>query len=544
MEHTNKKITLITAVLVAALCVRVIYLFIISKYPNFRIYYAGLDAELYHLLAKRVASGDLLLGKDVYYYSPFYAYLLGALYAIFNPGTWAPRVMNIGFGVATVYFVYLYSSLYMQSKKAGYIAALCAALYGPFLVFDTSPMKTSSGLFFMAVSIYLQGRSFNSRNKSIWFVTGLFTGLALINFGHFSIFVILMCILLLLDFKGYFLSGDNREKFSYKNRLFFIKLLMTGLLLTVIPFTIRNYIVSGDKVLTACTSGIHLFIGNHKGAWGGYNRIQEIRPNPAGHYFDACALAREVTGRDLKASEVSAFWKEQAVQYIKANPYDFIKLCLERIFLSIHPYEIDNNENYQYLVGLSPYLSVFIRFGILMPLGITGMILGFSGFKRLFPLYLFFFSYLLSLSVSFVSWRYRIPLTLVLFPFTGLTITRIIQLFRSKNIFKASVGIAVCLCLFIVPFIFPMNSKTVRAGLKRAESKMLTCGIEYDLLSRLNDRSSIKEDRTGIWIRLSRIRKKNNDTEGAVRYLNNALKELPDHPIILRELKLYHMPRE
>ncbi len=542
MEHTNKKITLITAVLVAALCVRIIYLFIISKYPDFKIYYAGLDAELYHLLAKRVASGDLLLGKDVYYYSPFYAYLLGALYAIFNPGTWAPRIMNIGFGIATVYFVYLYSSLYMQSKKAGYIAALCAALYGPFIVFDTSPMKTSSGLFFMAVSIYLLARSLNSRNKSIWFVTGLFTGLALINFGHFSIFVILICILLLLDFKGHFLSGDNREKFSYKNRLLSLALLMSGLLLTIIPFTIRNYIVSGDKVLTACTSGIHLFIGNHKGAWGGYNRIQEIRPNPAGHYFDACALAREVTGRDLKASEVSAFWKDQAVRYIKTNPSDFLKLCITRIFLSLHPYEIDNNENFQYLVELSPYLSVFIRFCILMPLGLTGMILGFPRFKKLFLLYLFFFSYLLSLSISFVNWRYRIPLTLVLFPFAGFAILHTIQLFRSGNIVQASASIIICLCLFIIPYLTPISSRTVQSGLRHAEIEMQTCRKEYELLKLLNDPGSTKDIRASIWIRLARLRNRNYDIEGAIRYLQEAQKEIPGHPLIMRELKQYKNP--
>ena len=543
LRPSRQKLFILSAIIFVAVAVRIAYLLIISKYPNFNIYYPGLDAELYHLLAQRVAGGDLLLGSDVYYYSPFFAYLLGALYALFGVSTWVPRIFNIFMGSATVWFMYAYTRSFFESRKVGYIAACLAALYGPFIVFDTGALKSTSGLFFMTASLYFLSLSHKSRKLLLWLITGVFTGLAMIDFGHMSLFIIALCVWLLSVYKGAYdgttntVNRDAKDKInrtqkrdlSFKRRLSSLAPVIAGICFVVAPFTMRNYIVAKDFVLTACTSGIHLFIGNHEGAWGGYNRIQQIRPNPAGHYYDAEKLAEDATGRDLKASEVSRFWKNQAISYIKKNPDDFLALCVKRIFLSLHPYEIDNNENFQYLKSISSCLSCFLTFGMLMPIGIMGMILALPRYKDLFPLYLFFVCYLLGLSVSFVTWRYRIPLTLALFPFAGFGITRIISMIKCKKLLPAAAGLSLCLGIFIFFHLNPIKSDTRQSAIRRAEAKMDVCKRESDLLKQ-RDRLPLTSEgkRVQVWLELAGLRVTQYDEEGATRYLKEALKEYPD----------------
>jgi hypothetical protein len=557
-EHTKLKLIILGVIILVAVVVRVIYLFIISGYPNFKIFYPGLDAELYHLLAQRVAHGDLLLGPEVYYYSPFFAYLLGGLYALFGISAWVPRVFNVLLGSATIWFIYAYSRSFFESRKVGYIAAVLAALYGPFLVFDTGTLKSTSGLFFMAVSFYLLSRSIQNRKIWLWLLTGVFTGLALIDFGQMSFYAIAVCLWPAFADKRpqvepvarVYQTGNSRKRqtvnagktyvtlYSFiKRKLLIPSLMIAGILLTIAPFTLRNYIVAGDPVLTACTSGVHLFIGNHKGAWGGYNLIKQIRPNPAGHYFDAAKLAEQATKKNnLKASEVSKFWKDQAVSYMKKNPSEFIALCFKRIFLSLHPYEIDNNENYQYLRQISSYLSSFLTFGILLPVGLTGLILGLPRFKRLFPLYLFFFCYLLSLSISIVTWRYRIPLTLVLFPFAGYAIIRIFEMIKGKRSLHGTISIIFCLGVFIVFLLNPIKPATVENGIKKAAGKMEVCKKEADLLNQLDNPANSVGEKVTIRLQMARLLVSQYDNEGAIRCLEEGLKQYPDNDSLKRNL--------
>ena len=140
----------IAAYLVLALAVRLLYLHAVADEAPFRHPYAGMDAERYDDLARRVADGDLALGPRVFDYSALYAYLLGAEYALFGPGPWPARVSNILLGLGTVFLVYRIAREMAPEGATADIAAIGAALYGPYVVFDTSALKTTTGLFLVA----------------------------------------------------------------------------------------------------------------------------------------------------------------------------------------------------------------------------------------------------------------------------------------------------------------------------------------------------------------------------------------------------------
>ncbi len=180
---------LLFCVLFLASAVRIIYLFHVSTYPNFNNFYPGLDAELYHELAKQVADGHLALGNNSYYYSPLYAYFLGAFYFLFNDGPWIARLINLLLGTASVGLIFAYTKTFFRSTTTAVITALGAALYGPYLVFDTSGLKASLGQFLLVSSLFLISRELNRQKPKAWIVIGVFLGLSANVSGMLTPFV-------------------------------------------------------------------------------------------------------------------------------------------------------------------------------------------------------------------------------------------------------------------------------------------------------------------------------------------------------------------
>ena len=62
---------------------------------------AGLDTSVYVELARRVASGDIVLGPGLYYVSPLYIYFVAAILALSDSLT-AVRVLQVALGAAAV----------------------------------------------------------------------------------------------------------------------------------------------------------------------------------------------------------------------------------------------------------------------------------------------------------------------------------------------------------------------------------------------------------------------------------------------------------
>ena len=59
---------------------------------------------------------------------------------------------------------------------------------------------------------------------------------------------------------------------------------------------------------------------------------------------------------------------------------------------------------------------------LVLPLGLAGLVLAAPCARRLLPLYALAATLVLALVVTFVTWRYRLPLVLALFPFAGHTL--------------------------------------------------------------------------------------------------------------------------
>jgi len=118
----------------AALGVRLWHLAAIRALPSFRHPYEGLDGELYTRLGRLIASGDLL-PAGLFDTAPLYSYWLGLFFRIFGDSPLPPRIAQALLGAAAVLLVRA-AGRRLAGPRTGNIAAIVAAFYPPFLLFE------------------------------------------------------------------------------------------------------------------------------------------------------------------------------------------------------------------------------------------------------------------------------------------------------------------------------------------------------------------------------------------------------------------------
>ena len=523
---------LATAV-VAGLFLRLFFLMERSRFPDFSVYYPGLDGELYHLLAKRIASGDLFLGNEAYFFSPLYAYFLGGAYFLFGDSAWTARVVNVLLGTATVGLVFGYAREFFKSAAVASIAAWLVAVYGPFVVFDTSCLKASFGQFVSALSLFLIAKASKNGRMSLWLASGAALGAALHMSAFIASFILALVALLLVH--------PPAKKAALAGNLFArvlpVATLIAGVATTTAPFALRNFLVAKEPVFLTSTGGIHLYIGNHLGADGVYRQINGIRSNAVGHFCDARKEAEKILGKTLSAAETSSYWKKRATDFMVDEPMEFLKLAGKKALLTLSPYEIPNNENYRYVTARSDLSALFLNANIAIPLGFAGLVLALFASPRPWVPVLYTTCAVFSLCLLFVNWRYRLPAFLTLLPFAAYFSTRIFEFCLEKRYVKAGCALLSALLLALSGQAAP-DAKQKSAYWTDAERKMESVALQANIMDSLSAPSKGRgKDRALLWHRLALVKSGRQDVDGAVRVLRQGLSEFPGHPLLIRRLK-------
>ena len=85
----------------------------------------------------------------------------------------------------------------------------------------------------------------------------------------------------------------------------------------IAPATLHNYIASKDFVLITSNGGVNFYIGNGEEATGIFYPAKDIT-------FETESSSRSYVerlfGRDMKPSEISAYWFERSFDFIKRHP--------------------------------------------------------------------------------------------------------------------------------------------------------------------------------------------------------------------------------
>jgi Tfp pilus assembly protein PilF len=344
-----------------------------------------------------------------FYQDPLYPYFLAVIYRVFGHSFWAVYVMQLLLGVVLLGLVFDLTRRLFDAR-AGAIAALLAALYRPFIFYESQIEKTGLAVFLVALFLWALVRGLSAR-RAVWpLLAGLFLGLAALTRANLLLFAPLLFVV--------FLLRRNQDR---KTRLRAALLALGGVVLVIAPVSIRNSVLAREFVLTTTQAGQNFYIGNSE-----YNRTGQsesppwVRPHPDFEETDFRDYAVKVTGRNLTAGEVSRFYIAQALGWITAHPGNFLRLLVRKTALYFNNYEGPDNQDLYFFARYSWVLRLpLLGFGILFALGLPGVLLLRGRTVTRLSLIVFFFGYAASVVVFFVYSRYRLPSLPGLMPFSG-----------------------------------------------------------------------------------------------------------------------------
>ncbi len=411
-------------VFLAALAVRLAHVSQIRHAPFFDVLLG--DARGYDVWARQIAAGDWI-GRDVFYQAPLYPYFLGVVYAVAGRHLLLVRIIQAVIGACSCALL-ADAGRRLFSPSAGLAAGLILALYAPAIFFDGLIQKSVLDVFFVTLTIWLLARIDNQseiRNpKSAMALAplGLACGALALTRENALVFIVVI-------------AGWALWRMGTRPALSFV----AGVALVLAPVAIRNSrMPSGGFFVTTAQFGPNLYIGNHPGADGTYASLRYGRGAPEFERQDATELAELALDRKLTPAEVSSYWTDRALDYVRSQPGAWLALMARKTVLLWNATEmVDTEDQATYEEWSLPLrlLSPIAHFGVLLPLAAIGAVATWSNRRRLAVLYVLALAYAASVIVFYVFARYRYPLVpfLTLFAAAGIVSFRSAEASRSES---------------------------------------------------------------------------------------------------------------
>jgi tetratricopeptide (TPR) repeat protein len=400
---------------------RLIYLFQIEAIPLFH-YPAG-DGRTYDEWAQRIAGGDWL-GTGVFYQAPLYPYFLGVLRTVIGHDLWIIRLVQIALGSLSCALIFLVGRK-LISRQAGIAAGLILACYAPAIFFDALLEKSALDLIFLSLLLLLVSRSTEQRSWTQWFAMGVVVALLGLSRENALALAGLLPLWIAVHFAGE----------PVRARLRWGGLFFAGVLLVLVPVGIRNLTAGGEFKLTTAQFGPNFFIGNNPAADGTYGSIRKIIGEPQLEGNDAKRLAERALGRTLSWGEVSDYWFKKSIDYIRAQPADWLALLGKKWLMVWNAHEVEDSDDFYIYRQWSRLLALLSRinhFGILVPLAAAGLWVTRRQWRGLWLLYAMIFALAASVALFYVFGRYRYPLVPLLALFAGAGLAHFVTLFKER----------------------------------------------------------------------------------------------------------------
>ena len=401
---------------------------------------SGLETAVYTELATRVAGGDRWLGPGLYFASPLYVYFLAAILAAAQSFT-AARVVQIVLGTATVALVYAAAREWF-GRRAAWLAAVLAALTGLFTFHEALLLPSALDPFLTAASLASLACALTNRpaqegrlsrfvpGVSMWFfVSGVAFGVQALNRPDVLLPAAAMAGMLIVRAvrrAGWRAGGSEL-------------LMAAGLVVTLLPITIRNVAVSGVWSAASSPGGLSFYVGNNADADGTNHPVPGITSNIKGQHEDARRVAEAAAGRRLDEGEVSSYFYGLGRTWIRLHPGDAVTLFARKLRFVFTSGHVALNYSYPfYAYDAGTLLAVlFVGPWLLLPLGIVGLAIGIppgppkpgEGGRTEYLIWLSFVPlYAVSVAAFFVTERSRLPLLVPMCIGAGGALDRVFRL--------------------------------------------------------------------------------------------------------------------
>jgi len=424
------------------------YLFLMQFRETTFFHSTGMDSLYYLKWAACFRDGAPFI-NEAYFMGPLYPFFLSFLMRFIGNEIYALTLVQIVLGAVTVCLT-AYVGTRIFNGATGLVAGIIAALYLPFIFYEGLILMVTLYTFLGLLTLFVSWQALEGGKPGLFFLSGLLLGLAalaranILAFGFFFLFWILLM---------------ERKRGIKKAFLFGL-----GILLMILPVTIRNYRIEGIFVPITSNAGLNFYIGNNENAKGLYVPLDHLpltMDNDRGFSIDGFndptgrRFAELYTERLLTSAEVSSFWLHHGLEFIKHHPRTFLRNTLMKMVYFWNGYEIPQIESFYYIRKLVPFLKwPLLNFMLVVPLGLTGFFLLWRERRKYAVLYLFVLAYFISIIPFFVTSRYRLPVLpcLILFAAHALTILcgKLGKLNMPNRIFY---GIPLAFIIFFLPYL-------------------------------------------------------------------------------------------
>ncbi len=439
-KHSN---LLLPAILFLALILRIVAILDLSNsdYFNFLLW----DEKLYHTWATKIADGTFQ-SSSVYEFAPLPAYLMALIYKILSSDILYIRILNIIFGVFTCYLVYLIGKE-VANRTTGLVACLIACLYKPFIFYSIVPLKTSLSVFLFALTIYLFVSVLNKNSMLKVFLLSTAIGLMLSVRPNCVVIIPFMPLVILWNI--------YRDKFSLKILTANFILYIAGLSISISPFMIRNYRVSGEFALTTSQSGFNLYLGNNlqnKDPY--YHPVPFASSSPFEQGIQFTIEASRRTNKRLSPREASSYWTHEVIKTALEQPAGFIwKICQKTLFF-FNQFEKGDHYHIGFVSNFVRFFKFpFLSFWLIFPLGMAGMAVSIVRSRKSMALSAIFLLYALTLIAFFTNTRYRLPMLIILIPFAVIGINNLISYIKNRQFRKIGIYSAMAIAFLVIEFL-------------------------------------------------------------------------------------------
>ncbi len=526
----RKDILIPAGLFILALGLRLLYLHQMRALPDFD--HPIVDAAYNDRWAAAI-EGGVAFQEGPYFRAPLYPFFLALVYVLLGHSYLAARLVQFLLGAGSVVLIYLLGRR-VFGLAAGIIAGALAAGYGTLIYFEGELLIPALFLFLNLLLVLAMLSAARRSRPRRWLLSGLLLGLAAV--ARPNVLVFGMAALVWMD------VVLRRKGQTKKAVLHSMGAYALGALLVIAPVTVRNAVAGGDFVPIASQGGMNFYIGNHPASDGVTAVLPGAPDDFWGGYRQARRRAEESAGHPLRDSQVSNYWFLKGLEFWKEHPGGALRLTAKKLALFWGGAEIANNKDIYFIRRRIPLLGALIRpgplylpFGIVAPLALTGMILAWrrrrgegAGLMAVFV-----FAYLAGIVPFFVTARFRLPVVPFLFPFAAFALTAIFRVrSAAERILAAALilalGLLVNLNLAGYPLPPPATSHVTLGHLYLEQGRLELAEREFQQALTLDDRPDrLTSPRLHALTGLARVYARTGRADRAVDMLQEAASRWP-----------------
>lgn len=377
------------AVFVFALLLRAFYLVQAREHPLHDYLPGIVDSLYYDSQASEIAQGEFLFNTP-FFLGPLYPFLMGALYALFEPSREVVRWAQALLGAASCAVLFAVGAR-MFDRRVGLLASLLLAAYPIHLYYTGLILPTVLVLFLHLVLLWILLWQVEAPSPVGAVLAGVVLGLAALTKSN----ALLLLPVLLVTW-----LWIERER-ALRLRLLWSAAFVAMVLATIAPATLHNMKVSERFVLLTTSTGRNLWKGNGPIANG---------THPLGHQDRSKAgMGKQMAGAadpELVVDE-STDYVERTLAYVGENPGATAALLGKKLVLFFNAVELGIRDQFYFAQDYAPLLKLPFAFSWLAPLGLAGALTAWRR-RRVLLLYAMLGVQVVSFVAVFVLARYRI----------------------------------------------------------------------------------------------------------------------------------------